>query len=301
MQIVNNIKKRVKESFYKLHSMTPFGFVEEYFFQNSSDASGNGTTSTDASGNGTTSTDASGNGTSTDASGNGTSPPTNSRFSIVLRTLKIVGNIFLILLACRLVTNEFIVEPVFIRVSVFVIMFIASFIFPLTMPLTILYYIGLIIVRYINNHLAVDKSQIKPLLHPMFAILPISTTPAETDIGKLFKYPFFYPKTKEDKELLKTVVEKYYADLRSSVVDINDLEGRYPILGDSIKKFYNNLYTMHNLTIPSSESNANTSNTNTPISKSAGNNTNASPSAPQNNITPPVSNPPQNNINNSEV
>jgi len=143
----------------------------------------------------------------------------------------------LILYLASLVSNEMIVYPAPIRFIFFVfVLTICSLFSPATVIL-VFYYLVKAGYSYYRNELEDrdgDTTEIR--IYPrIFAILPIATTPATSLIGRFFKYPFYYPKTEEDRKVLErtdgkggSIMDEYMEVLKESFPYGETVKGSEP-------------------------------------------------------------------------
>jgi len=113
----------------------------------------------------------------------------------------------LILYLASLVSNEMIVYPAPMRFFFFLFVLTLCSVFSPATVILVFYYLVKAGYSYYRNELEDRDGDTTPIrIYPrIFAILPIATTPATSLVGRFFKYPFYYPKTEEDrKELERT-------------------------------------------------------------------------------------------------
>jgi hypothetical protein len=133
-----------------------------------------------------------------------------SASGIFNKIIEIIQQLFyplLILYLASLVSNEMIVYPAPIRFLFFLFVLTLCSIFSPATVILVFYYLVKAGYSYYRNHLEErdgDTTEIR--IYPrIFAVLPITTTPGESLLGRFFKYPFHYPKTEKDrKELERT-------------------------------------------------------------------------------------------------
>lgn len=181
------------------------------------------------------------------------------------QTLDILKKIiipFASLMLAMIVANEMIMYPVPIRIIFFV--------FTLLIGIMVPFYIILLGIFYIlkggysywrNNMTDAPKRHIMPTI---FALLPITTTKPLTRFGKIFMYPFYYPKTEDGTKTLQEIMEEYWNDLVASYKYYDTIKNIQPF-EDNIKKLEVKLSNLHKVidVQTNNTSNTNTSNTNT--------------------------------------
>ena len=143
----------------------------------------------------------------------------------------------LILYLASLVSNEMIVYPAPIRFLFFLFVLTLCSIFSPATVILVFYYLVKAGYSYYRNQLEDrdgDTTEIR--IYPrIFAVLPITTTPATSLLGRLFKYPFHYPKTEKDrKELERTdgkggsIMDEYVEALKESFPYGETVKGSEP-------------------------------------------------------------------------
>jgi hypothetical protein len=166
-----------------------------------------------------------------------------SASGIFNKIIEIIQQLFyplLILYLASLVSNEMIVYPAPIRfLFFFFVLTLCSAFSPATVIL-VFYYLVKAGYSYYRNELEDRDGDTTPIrIYPrIFAILPIATTPATSFVGRFFKYPFYYPKTEEDrKELERTdgdgnkkgsIMDEYMEALKESFPYGETVKGSEP-------------------------------------------------------------------------
>jgi hypothetical protein len=162
-----------------------------------------------------------------------------SASGIFNKIIEIIQQLFyplLILYLASLVSNEMIVYPAPIRfLFFFFVLTLCSAFSPATVIL-VFYYLVKAGYSYYRNHLEErdgDTTEIR--IYPrIFALLPITTTPGESLLGRFFKYPFHYPKTEKDRKELERTDGK--VDGKGSIMDeyMEVLKESFPY-GETVK------------------------------------------------------------------
>lgn len=143
----------------------------------------------------------------------------------------------LILYLASLVSNEMIVYPAPIRFIFFLFVLTLCSVFSPATVILVFYYLVKAGYSYYRNQLEDREGDTTPIrIYPrIFAILPIATTPATSLLGRFFKYPFYYPKTEEDrKELERTdgsggsIMDEYMEVLKESFPYGETVKGSEP-------------------------------------------------------------------------
>ena len=182
-----------------------------------------------------------------------------SASGIFNKIIEIIQQLFyplLILYLASLVSNEMIVYPAPIRfLFFFFVLTLCSAFSPATVIL-VFYYLVKAGYSYYRNHLEDrdgDTTEIR--IYPrIFALLPITTTPGESLLGRFFKYPFHYPKTeKERKELERTdgkvdgkgsIMDEYMEVLKESFPYGETVKGSEPF-AERYEKIEKNIKRLH--------------------------------------------------------
>jgi hypothetical protein len=146
----------------------------------------------------------------------------------------------LTLYLASLVSNEMIVYPAPMRVFFFLFVLVLCSVFSPATVILVFYYLVKAGYSYYRNELEDRDGDTTPIrIYPrIFAILPIATTPATSFVGRFFKYPFYYPKTEEDrKELERTdgdgnkkgsIMDEYMEALKESFPYGETVKGSEP-------------------------------------------------------------------------
>ena len=95
---------------------------------------------------------------------------------------------------------------------------------------------------YINT--TVKEEDKKPILPPIFALLPIKLTEPETKIGKFFMYPFTYPKSDVGAQKLPKIMANYEKELEGSFKEFDKYK-TMPIFSKLINKVHSYLENLH--------------------------------------------------------
>ncbi len=161
--------------------------------------------------------------------------------TIASKTLSYVTlsmGIFLAIVYAMIVSNILITEPWAIRLFAFVAVLLLSIFNPVVFGILTIYFLSTGIY---------NKTRGKTFLPPIFAMLPITTTPRIGTISSIFNYPFFYPKGQESQKKLKEIMENYKSDLKSSFIDFERLSASYPIIKKAYDEFSKKLEDMNTL------------------------------------------------------
>lgn len=181
-------------------------------------------------------------------------PPSISATSILSQALAIIhfsmGFIIAAIFA-MIVSNQFIMQPKTIRIIMFIFTYVMVLINPLIMFGMFLYYIGRsIYVAFVNSNIKLtnpaeyDVLKMAYLPH-IFALLPISITQGETQLARILKYPFFYPKTEKSRKNLENDMDKYFKYVRGGIINIDGLENDYPVLKSKLEEYRKKIIDMH--------------------------------------------------------
>jgi hypothetical protein len=144
--------------------------------------------------------------------------------------------IFLSIVYAMIVANNLITEPWVIRLFAFIAVSLLSISNPLVFGALTLYFISFGIY---------NKTKGKTFLPPIFAVLPITTTPSMGTFSSFFKYPFLYPKGQESEKKLKEIMEKYKTDLKESFINFEGLSASYPVIKRAYDEFSKKLDNMN--------------------------------------------------------
>jgi hypothetical protein len=146
----------------------------------------------------------------------------------------------LILYLASLVSNEMIVYPAPMRFFFFLFVLTLCSVFSPATVILVFYYLVKAGYSYYRNELEDRDGDTTPIrIYPrIFAILPIATTPATSLVGRFFKYPFYYPKTEEDRKELertdgngdrtKSIMDEYIEALKESFPYGETVKGSEP-------------------------------------------------------------------------
>ena len=164
----------------------------------------------------------------------------------------------LILYLASLVSNEMIVYPAPIRFLFFLFVLTLCSIFSPATVVLVFYYLVKAGYSYYRNQLEDREGDTTPIrIYPrIFAILPIATTPATSLLGRFFKYPFYYPKTEQDrKELERTdgsggsIMDEYMELLQESFPYGETVKGSEPF-AERYKTVEKNMKRLHQSSVP---------------------------------------------------
>lgn len=162
----------------------------------------------------------------------------------------------LILYLASLVSNEMIVYPAPMRFFFFLFVLTLCSVFSPATVILVFYYLVKAGYSYYRNELEDRDGDTTPIrIYPrIFAILPIATTPATSLVGRFFKYPFYYPKTEEDRKELertdgngdrtKSIMDEYIEALKESFPYGETVKGsdpfaeRYATLEKNMKRMH---------------------------------------------------------------
>lgn len=158
--------------------------------------------------------------------------------------LKSIFYPFLALMLAMIVTNEMIIYSVPVRIIFFIFTFFICF---------FLHYVGILLGIYylfkggysywLNNMTDMPKKDIMPTI---FALLPITTYKPLSKLGRIFMYPFTYPKTENGAEKLSEIMKNYWQDLQVSFPGIDKVKNM-PIFVEGIKKAQDELMHLHDI------------------------------------------------------
>ena len=155
-------------------------------------------------------------------------------FNKIIEFIKQLIYPLLILYLASLVSNEMIVYPAPMRFMFFLFVLILCSVFSPATVILVFYYLVKAGYSYYRNELEDREGDTTPVrIYPrIFAILPITTTPGASFLGRFFKYPFHYPKTEEDRKEL----ERTEGDGKKSIMDeyMEALKESFPY-GETVK------------------------------------------------------------------
>ncbi len=146
--------------------------------------------------------------------------------------------IFLAIVYAMIVANTLITEPWAIRLFAFIAVLLLSLFNPIVFGILTIYFLSTGIY---------NKTRGKTFFPPIFAMLPITTTPRISTLGSIFNYPFFYPKGQESQKKLKEIMENYKSDLKSSFIDFEGLSASYPVIKKAYEEFSKKMEDMNTL------------------------------------------------------
>jgi hypothetical protein len=184
-----------------------------------------------------------------------------SASGIFNKIIEIIQQLFyplLILYLASLVSNEMIVYPAPIRFLFFFFVLTLCSVFSPATVILVFYYLVKAGYSYYRNHLEDrdgDTTEIR--IYPrIFAVLPITTTPGASLLGRFFKYPFHYPKTElERKELERTdgkggsIMDEYMEVLKESFPYGETVKGSEPF-AERYEKIEKNIKRIHQAPVP---------------------------------------------------
>jgi hypothetical protein len=155
-------------------------------------------------------------------------------FNKIIEIIKQLIYPLLILYLASLVANEMIVYPAPMRVFFFLFVLVLCSVFSPATVVLVFYYLVKAGYSYYRNELEDREGDTTPIrIYPrIFALLPITTTPGASLLGRFFKYPFHYPKTEEDRKEL----ERTDGDGKGSIMDeyMEALKESFPY-GETVK------------------------------------------------------------------
>lgn len=173
--------------------------------------------------------------------------------TIASKTLSYVTlsmGIFLAIVYAMIVSNILITEPWPIRLFAFIAVLLLSIFNPIVFGILTIYFLSTGIY---------NKTRGKTFFPPIFAMLPITTTPRIGTLSSIFNYPFFYPKGQESQKKLKEIMENYKSDLKSSFIDFEGLSASYPVIKKAYEEFSKKIEDMNTLKAVVNETNTNIS------------------------------------------
>ena len=160
----------------------------------------------------------------------------------------------LILYLASLVSNEMIVYPAPIRFLFFMFVLILCSVFSPATVILVFYYLMKAGYSYYRNELEDrDGGKTGIRIYPrIFALLPITTTPGASLLRRFFKYPFYYPKTEQDRKELertdgkgeKSIMDEYMEVLKESFPYGETVKGSEPF-AERYEKIEKNIKRMH--------------------------------------------------------
>jgi hypothetical protein len=180
-----------------------------------------------------------------------------SASGIFNKIIEIIQHLFyplLILYLASLVSNEMIVYPAPIRFLFFLFVLTLCSAFSPATVILVFYYLVKAGYSYYRNHLEErdgDTTEIR--IYPrIFALLPITTTPGESLLGRFFKYPFHYPKTEKDRKELertdgkgeKSIMDEYMEVLQESFPYGETVKGSEPF-AERYERIEKNMKRIH--------------------------------------------------------
>ena len=174
-----------------------------------------------------------------------------SASGIFNKIIEIIQQLFyplLILYLASLVSNEMIVYPAPIRFLFFFFVLTLCYVFSPATVILVFYYLVKAGYSYYRNHLEDrdgDTTEIR--IYPrIFAVLPITTTPGASLLGRFFKYPFHYPKTELERTDGKggSIMDEYMEVLKESFPYGETVKGSEPF-AERYEKIEKNIKRLH--------------------------------------------------------
>ena len=157
-------------------------------------------------------------------------------FNKIIEFIKQLIYPLLILYLASLVSNEMIVYPAPMRFMFFLFVLILCSVFSPATVILVFYYLVKAGYSYYRNELEDREGDTTPVrIYPrIFALLPITTMPGASFLGRFFKYPFHYPKTEEDRKELERTDDN--GDGKKSIMDeyMEALKESFPY-GETVK------------------------------------------------------------------
>jgi hypothetical protein len=151
-------------------------------------------------------------------------------------------------LSAMLIANEMIVLPVIMRIVIFVIVVILFTVNPFYSGITLLIYLA----KELHDRFTTGTKRYSPRI---FALLPITTTPATTSLGTFFKWPFFYPKSDESVYKLEEIKKSYLVELMESFKGYGEYKN-IPVFSELFKKVSQDIEEMNRLKTPEAPKNS---------------------------------------------
>lgn len=148
---------------------------------------------------------------------------------------------FISLMLAMIVTNEFIVYPVPIRIIFFIFTFVICFFTPIYMVMLCIFYVLKSGYSYYYNNMTNNPK--KYIMPPIFALCPITTYKPVSSIMSFILYPFTYPKTEKGDLILSDIMKQYWNELMLSFPELNKMEGILN-LTNSISKLKNRIFAI---------------------------------------------------------
>ena len=229
------------------------------------DASGSGVAGGSGAGK---KTDASGVGLLADASGSGAvaSKPAPTRNEIIIgqivsNVLTILYYLFVILIA-SLISHEFIFQPRISRIIAFSGVFLLCALSPFFLIIFGLYFIAIFMKGAVMKYVVKDSKYVSvgvmSFLPTLYTMLPITTYPGVTTLGRILRTPFFYPQSVESKDIIEKKQAEYVDGLKASFNGWDATVKSNSQLGGYLKGFIDELTAMNAYQAPLASGTAST-------------------------------------------
>jgi len=152
---------------------------------------------------------------------------------------------FLALMMTMVVVNDMIMYSIPIRVLFFIFTLTLSLFLPIyPIVLAVLYFFKALYGVYINT--AKPGPEKVSYLPYIFALLPIKLTEPESKLGRIFMYPFTYPKSERGKIKLEEIMTNYEKSLQANFKEFDKYKSM-PIFSKLIQKVHYYLQNMHDV------------------------------------------------------
>jgi hypothetical protein len=152
------------------------------------------------------------------------------------------------ILSAMLITNDMIMLPIMMRLIIFIAVIILFSINPFYSGGTLLVYI----IKELHDRFTSGDKKYAPRI---FALLPITTKPAETNFGGFFKWPFFYPKSEASIQKLDKIGTSYLEELSNSFTNFDTYKTSQPF-SDLYNTLKLKMENMNKIIIPSAPNTA---------------------------------------------
>jgi hypothetical protein len=146
------------------------------------------------------------------------------------------------ILSAMLITNDMIMLPIMMRLIIFVAIIILFSINPFYSGGTLLVYV----IKELHDRFTSGDKKYAPRI---FALLPITTKPAETNFGGFLKWPFFYPKSETSVQKLDKIRISYLEELSNSFTNFDTYKTSQPF-SDLYNNLKTNMENMNKIIIP---------------------------------------------------
>jgi hypothetical protein len=195
-------------------------------------------------------------GSAKDASGSGLPaaskpPPTRNEIivgQIVSNILTLLYYIFVILIA-SLIAHEFIFQPRISRIIAFAGVFLLCALSPFFLIIFGAYFVAIFmkgsIMKYVVKDPKYAEVGITSFLPVLYTMLPITTYPGKTTLGKIVRTPFFYPQSVESQGIIEKKQAEYVEGLKASFNDWDATVKSYGQLANYLKEFVGELTAMN--------------------------------------------------------